>query len=282
MKKFFWGLFFVLLLIFITLPTYAANIQIQVDGIDIASDTAPEITNNCTMVPVRVISEILGANVSWSHSEVTISKSNMEVKLKLDDGTALINGETMPLDAKPYIKNNRTMVPLRFLAEMFGCNVDYKDLIVIINTEPLVIDGVKVKTLQYEYRMTMGGVVHQITGNAYNEAIYNIFLENKGSEVEAPISYSWHINLDTPGAFYKNGQYDFLDLDGNSIKCFDIYTLIRSFPEEILVEYPRALIYDANADKWCLFDDTAIQSIGQLIETARENGFLKVISNTVV
>lgn len=277
MKKFFWGLFFVLFLIFITIPAYAANIQIQIDGVDILSNTAPEIINNRIMVPIRVISENLGANVSWSPSEVTINKGKMEVKLKLSDGTALINDKTVLLDAKPYIKNNRTMVPLRHIAETFGCDVDYKDLIVTINTEPLVVEGVKVKALQYEYHMTMGGVVQQITGNAYNEAIYNIFLENKGKEVKAPTNYTWNIIVD-PGYYYKNGQYDFLDPDGNSIKRFDIYTLSSSYPKE----YPRALIYDATADKWYLFDHASIESISQLIETARENGFLKVISDTVV
>ncbi len=270
------------LLVFATLPVYAKNIQIKIDSIDIESDIVPEIRNNRTMVPLRVISENLGANVSWANSEVTLTKSKMQVILNLSSGTAMKNGETVPLDVKPYIKNNRTMVPLRFLAETFSCEVNYSNFTVSVKTEPLIIDDVKVIALQHEYHMTMGGVVQQIIGNAYIESIYNVLLENKSSEVETPASYSWQLNLETPGSYYKNGQYDFLDVDSNTIQRFDIYSLVRFFPSELLEEYPKYLIYDATTNKWYSFSETAMKSIIQLMETASKNGFLKIISNTVV
>ncbi|ATW23577.1 copper amine oxidase N-terminal domain-containing protein [Candidatus Formimonas warabiya] len=282
MKKLFSGIFLTGMLLCAALPAYGANIQINVDSVAITSDVAPETVNNHTMVPLRVISENLGAKVTWANSEVTLSKSGLQVMLKLSDGAAVRNGETVLLDAKPYLKNSRVMVPLRFLAETFGCAVNYKDRVVTVDTEPLIIDGVQVKALQQEYHMTMGGVVQQIKGNAYNKAIYDLVLENKGSQAEAPAKYSWMVDIDTPGAYYKIGQYDFLDLNGNSIQRFDIYGLIEALPAEILAGYPKALIYDATGNQWYLFSDTAIQSINQLIDTATKNGFLTVISNTVV
>lgn len=282
MKKYLSGIFLVLILIFTSLPTYAANIQIMVDGVDIVSDVNPEIRNNRTMVPLRVISENLGAKVNWSDSEVTLSKNDMQVILTLNSKSVMKNGKMVLLDVKPYIKNNRIFVPLRFLAETFDCNVNFKNYIVAVDTEPLVIDGVKVKVLQQEYHMTMGGVVQQIKGNTFNKAIYNIFIENKGTKVESPANYSWWVNIDTPGAYYKLGQYDFQDVVGTSIKSFDIYTLIKSFPAETLAGYPEVLLYDTTEDQWYLFSDNAIQSINQLVDTAYRNGFLKIISNTVV
>ncbi|MGE8080098.1 copper amine oxidase N-terminal domain-containing protein [Peribacillus loiseleuriae] len=252
------------------------------DGVVIASDVNPKTRNNRTMVPLRVISENLGVKVNWSGSEVTLTKNDMQVILKLNSNTVVINGKTGLLDVKPYLKNNRTLVPMRFLAETFGFNVNYKNSTVTVDTQPLVIDNVKIKAIQEEFHMTMGGVVRQITGNAYNKEMYNIFIENKGGKVEAPANYSWHYDIDTPGAYYKNGQYDFLDFEGNSIKRFDIYTLIKSFPAETLAGYPEVVIYDATENQWYLFTDTAIQSINQLIDTASKNGFLKIISNTVI
>lgn len=112
MKKFLSGIFLTLLLIFVILPAYAASIQIKVDGVAITFDVVPEITNNRMMVPLRVISENIGVNVNWSNSEVTLTKSDIQVILKLNSGTAIKNGITVPLDVKPYIKNNHTMVPL--------------------------------------------------------------------------------------------------------------------------------------------------------------------------
>jgi Copper amine oxidase N-terminal domain len=88
----------------------------------------------------------------------------------------------MLLDVTPYMKKNRIFVPLRFIAETFGSNVNYSNSIVTVDTKPLVIDGVIVKALQEEYHMTLGGVIQQINGNAYNEAIYNIFIEKKRLE----------------------------------------------------------------------------------------------------
>ena len=241
-----------------------------------------EIKNKRTMVPVRVISENLGASVKWSNSEVILAKSDMKVILTLNSSTAKKNGETMRLDVKPYMKNNRIFVPLRFIAETFGCNVNYSNFAVTVDTEPLFIDGVQVKELHQEYHMTMGGVVQQINGNAYNETIYNIFVENKGEKVEAPANYSWRLTIDTPGSYYKDAQYDFLDQKGISLVRFDVYSLIRSFPSELLTGYPEILIHDVSKDEWYLFSDTARQSINQLIDTAAKNGFLTIISNTIV
>lgn len=282
MKKFYSGVFLTLLLIFAVSPAYATNIQIKVDDIAIKSDVAPQNVNNRIMVPLRMISENLGATVDWSDSEATLSKSDMQIMLELNNATAVKNGETVLLDVKPYLKNNRVMVPLRFIAETFGCDVNYENSTVTVAAQPLLINGVKVQATQYEYHMTMGGVVQQIKGNAYNKAFYDLFLSNKGSLVEAPASYSWQPHIDTPGAYYKIGQYDFLDQKGNSIQCFDVYGLINAHPTEILAGFPEVLLHDATLDQWYLFSDTAIQSISNLVGTATNNGFLTVISNTVV
>jgi len=158
-KKFLSGIFLALFLVLAAAPAYAANIQIKIDGVAVASDVEPEIVDNRTMVPVRVISENLGVSVNWAHPTVTFIKDNMKVVLDVKRSTAVKNGETATVDVKPYIKNNRIMVPLRFIAETFGCDVSYEDCTVAVNTEPLIINGVKVKALQHEYHMTMGGVV---------------------------------------------------------------------------------------------------------------------------
>ena len=66
MKKILSGIILILILIIPVLPVDASSIQIKVDGVNIASDVEPEIRNNRTMVPLRVISEHLGAHFNWS------------------------------------------------------------------------------------------------------------------------------------------------------------------------------------------------------------------------
>lgn len=281
MKKLFSGVFLVLILIMTSSPAYAenANIKIKVDGIKVATDVNPETNSNRTMVPLRVISENLGATVNWTDSQVTLTKSDIRVILKLNSNTAVKNGQKVLLDVKPYLRNGRIFVPLRFLAETFDCYVDYKDSTVNIITKPLLIDGVEVKAMLYEYHMIMGGVVEKIKGNAYVEEMHNIFVKNKGSKVKEPSDYTWSFHSTVVGGYYKFGQYDFIDQEGKSIERFDLYSLVQNNNETLPGQ--KDLIYDATEDQWYMFNDASSNSIFHLIETAAKNGFKTVIENTL-
>lgn len=48
-----------------------------------------------------------------------------EIILELGKSTAKVNGEVVALDCAPFAQDGRTYVPLRFVAENLGCNVDY-------------------------------------------------------------------------------------------------------------------------------------------------------------
>ncbi|MFJ7983447.1 copper amine oxidase N-terminal domain-containing protein [Lysinibacillus xylanilyticus] len=282
MKKIFSGIFLAMILMLTSLPAYAAHSTIKIDGVVVTTDAAPEVKNNRTMVPLRVISENLGATVNWTDSKVTLTNNKMQITLQPNSNTVIKNGKTELLDVKPYLKNNRLFVPIRFIAETFGCQVNYQNSTVTVDTAPLVMNNVKVKAVQYEYHMTMGGVVQQIQGNTYNKALYKVFTENKGKVVDAPADYSWQINLDVPGSYYKDGQYNFMSHENKSIQQFDLYSLNGPFSDEELKGYPEVLIHDVTADKWYLSTVKARESINQLINTATNNGFVKVLSNTVV
>lgn len=265
-------------------PAHAAadKLQIKIDGVVISSDTSAEVKNNHTMVPLRVISENLGAKVAGTNSEIILTKNKTQVKLKPDSGTVTINGVSSRMDVKPYLKSGRIMVPLRFLSEAFGCQVDFKSPTITVNSAALVINNVKVKAVQQEYHMIIGGVVQQIAGNAYNNAIYDIFNKNMVSKAGTPPYYSWTYSMDSPGSYYKEAQFDFLDEQGNNVKQVDIYTLINASSENAAETYPEILIHDATVDQWYLFSEAARKSVYQIIDTAAKNGFLQIISNTIV
>ena len=76
-------------------------------------DVAPQIINNTTMVPLRAIGELLGAEFKWNHltKQVTITQGDKTITLdtKSKGGAMIVNG--------------RTLVPLRYIAEEFGANV---------------------------------------------------------------------------------------------------------------------------------------------------------------
>lgn len=270
MKKYAASLILIVLLVVAAAPVHAASPQIMIDGVVIASDVEPELTGNRTMVPVRIISENLGAKVHWSKSEITITKKDTEITLKPNNATATINGKAVLLDVKPYIKKDRLFVPLRFIAEAFQCKVSYSNSVAAVQSAPLVIDGIAVHELHHEFHMSVGSFVQEIKGNAYREAIYQIFESNKGELLEAPSTIlEWHANLDMPGAYAKFGQFDFLDNNGQSIKRFDIFSVMGN---------SAIAIHDVTKDQWYAFSDEAKKSVLNTIELARMNGFVKVNS----
>lgn len=113
-------------------------------------EAAPYIENGRTMVPVRVISEQFGAYVSWDGGkrEVSITGDGNEIKFSIDADKAYVNGNLVSLDAPAVIKEGRTMVPLRFISEALGREVEYVDLtkqILITDEKPIIeINGDKI------------------------------------------------------------------------------------------------------------------------------------------
>ena len=107
---------------------YAAEVNIVIDGNTVASDTEPQITaEGRTIVPLRVISEELGAKVDWDAETktVTVEKADSTLKLAIGEKVMTDNGSEIQLDSPAQIINSRTMVPLRAISESFGCEVDW-------------------------------------------------------------------------------------------------------------------------------------------------------------
>ena len=85
-----------------------------------------------TVVPIRAIVEALGGTISWNGTErkVTIDFKGTTIELWIDGPQAEVNGVMKWIDpknhnVKPIIINDRTMLPLRFVAESLGCTVDW-------------------------------------------------------------------------------------------------------------------------------------------------------------
>ena len=93
----------------------------------IRGDVAPTVLNGRTMVPLRLIFSAMGAQVEWNAETRTVTSSlkDRTVRLTVDDNTMLRNGEEITLDVAPAILSNRTLVPIRAVAEAFGADVEW-------------------------------------------------------------------------------------------------------------------------------------------------------------
>ena len=87
------------------------------------------IKNGRTLIPVRFLFEQMGANVDWNEREqiVTISKNDIVITLAVGSANAEINGKTVTMDAPTQIIYGKTMVPVRFISENLGYEVEWDD-----------------------------------------------------------------------------------------------------------------------------------------------------------
>ena len=106
--------------------TIGQNIY-QQDGNYAANDVAPIIQNDRTFLPIRLIAEALGAAVTWSEADqsVTIVEGDTTIVIYIGQAFALVNGEPVQLDTEAFISNDRTYLPVRFVSENLGATVTW-------------------------------------------------------------------------------------------------------------------------------------------------------------
>ncbi len=105
-----------------------------VNGTPIVMDTAPQIYNSRTLLPIRYVATPLGADVAWDGIErkVTVVLDNTTIEMWIDNPLARVNGLNKPIDpkdvnVKPIIINSRTMLPIRFVSQELKCEVGWND-----------------------------------------------------------------------------------------------------------------------------------------------------------
>lgn len=90
-------------------------------------DQYPLIDGNYTFIPIRAVAELLKADVKWDQASmtVTIEHNGKSVTLTIGSETAYIGDNSIELEAAAKVINDRTMVPIRFIMEAFGANVEW-------------------------------------------------------------------------------------------------------------------------------------------------------------
>ena len=102
-------------------------VTVTYNGEMIMFDQKPVIEEGRTLVPLRAIFEKLGAEIDWNGetSTVTATKDGTTISLTINNTTATKNGEAISLDVPAKIINGRTLVPVRFISDCFGVNVEW-------------------------------------------------------------------------------------------------------------------------------------------------------------
>ena len=132
MKKRIIALILAVITIVVMTPAVSAatSISLYIDDVKAGASTtfvAPYVENGTTLVPLRMISETLGADVSWNATQrqATIQTAAYTVVFTIDSEYYKVNGASKSLANPARIKNDRTMVPIRAFAESIGAVVGY-------------------------------------------------------------------------------------------------------------------------------------------------------------
>lgn len=112
----------------------APTVEIIINGQQIASDVQPVIVEGRTYVPLRVVSENLGARVTWMEKERQVvinwkTETTPDLPRTSGDIPIILDGQVLKIPAaygKPFINSQwRTMIPLRAVGEALDCEVQW-------------------------------------------------------------------------------------------------------------------------------------------------------------
>lgn len=241
-----------------------SDIRLWVKGKIVNSDVAPYISEDRTMVPIRVISENLGKVVTWNNDDkkVTIkdekgNEFSLVINEKFMEDISSNVYRKIELDVPAVIKNDRTFVPIRAIAEAFGERVhwDNDKRVVVIGDN---YDSKKIKNdeiektedplgLDYLYNKDMAGKSDE-EKTRYENKMRNmpskVFKGRKNGEVEACLAW---LSFAKAGEFFEadlnknpflNPNKDGLDIGltkrGESMSSFDDYEKDEKYTREIM------------------------------------------------
>ena len=105
-------------------------VKVKVDSTDVVfPDAQPFVDENGrTQVPIRAVSEMLDCKVDWDDTSktATITKENGDVvKVTLGSDVLTVNNKSSQMDTTAIIKDDRTFIPVRFVAEALGLEVEW-------------------------------------------------------------------------------------------------------------------------------------------------------------
>ncbi|MBR2132828.1 MAG: copper amine oxidase N-terminal domain-containing protein [Oscillospiraceae bacterium] len=114
-------------------PTDRTTLNVRVNGYEVNfPDAQPFVDENGrTMIPLRFATEALGAEVEWDSKTRTASISKNGITAKVSIGSDIVTvvkdggSSQVTMDTTAVLKDGRTYVPIRYVAEALGAYVDY-------------------------------------------------------------------------------------------------------------------------------------------------------------
>ncbi|MFE3576913.1 copper amine oxidase N-terminal domain-containing protein [Lysinibacillus sp. NPDC059133] len=103
------------------------NVSIHINGETLQVNDPVLNKSDYLFLPMRALYEAVGASVDWKKETLTASaiRNDKSVNLTINSKTALVDGQQVPMVVAPFMYKDRTYMPLRFVSENFGGNVNW-------------------------------------------------------------------------------------------------------------------------------------------------------------
>lgn len=260
------------------------ELAVLVDGYKVDfPDIKPRIDeNNRVLIPVRFVSEALGAKVHYANDTVTITQEDKEIVLAMGAQVATVNGKEVRFDTKAIVDRGRTLVPLRFVSEALGETVEWDAVsryVWIGGKEiPLMEEVARTATFDEvrpfygndEYRLRkferykdvqiFSQLPVRLKGNITNTALYNIWIDKHNDELVLKIHYDGlHFDID----FLAD---DHIPRGRTNIDHLRVKNPDGSYTATFFIR-SEADVYRSGADSWEDFTPSDIRYIGFTVGT---------------
>ncbi len=203
-------------------------------------DVYPEVYQGKTYVPIRFFAEAIHANVQWVSNEqnVIITKGEKKITIDLTLKTLLTHEGSMLTDSI-YVKDNRIMVPYRFIANYFDYKVSYigkGPIARAYNQNALLEDEEIYYTMQDQVNKEKERIILDTRNKAQEETIRRFRQQN----AESKIAY---ITFDDGPSIYTDKILDILNAYDAKATFFMLSNNIQKYPDSVqkLVDHGNAV-----------------------------------------
>ena len=99
----------------------------------------PFIEGDRTYLPLRFIGESFGADVKWNpeNEEITVTLGEDVIIMNIGKTSYTVNGEIKEMDAHPFIREDRTFVPVRYIGEVLNKSVYWDGTLKLVILTPV-------------------------------------------------------------------------------------------------------------------------------------------------
>lgn len=116
----------------------AKDISVKILGETVSFDRKPVLYHGRTLVPMRKIFESLGTEITWNSDTQTVhgKKDGRSIAVSVGSRVMRVDGNIVMLDTQPIVVSDRTLVPVRAIAEGLGCGVEWDQRSASVFIEP--------------------------------------------------------------------------------------------------------------------------------------------------